>query len=513
MPTSLLTGLVIFAIFLLIVLLTLWVVLYLQGKKADLGPILLRLESLSAALDRGEKSAREDAALQRQEASAQAHQLREELQNAMRLTSKAQGENLDRISHLQQQRLGDFSTRLEAMQQAHEKAAATLRQELTTALKNFQETLQTQLSESSRQMQQHFATFSQSLTALTETSGKKSEELRTAVENRLHLLQQDNAAKLEEMRRTVDEKLQGTLEKRLGESFRLVSERLEQVHQGLGDMKNLASGVGDLTRMLTNVKTRGGWGEMQLANLLQQILAPEQYATNVRPDPDSREVVEFAIKLPGRQDGDRPVWLPIDAKFPREDYERLVEAAEKADANAVEAAAKALELKLRAQARDIRDKYLKPPHTTDFGLLYLPIEGLYAEALRRPGLADNLQRDYRIVLAGPTTLAALLNSLQIGFRSLAIQKRSSEVWKILGSVKTEFGKFGDILEKVKIKLNETTDTLDKAVHRSRQIEKKLRKVEDLPENQTRSALADGTPPVREVQKEDLFSDGAASSQG
>ena len=270
-----------------------------------------------------------------------------------------------------------------------------------------------------------------------------------------------------------------------------MSERLEQVHEGLGQMQELANDVGGLKRVLTNVKTRGTWGEMQLGNLLEQLLTADQFARNVQTKPTSRELVEFAIKLPGRDEGDgQPVWLPIDAKFPKEDYERLVDAAERGDAAGVEQSAKDLEARVRSQARDIRDKYIAVPHTTDFGLLYLPTEGLYAEVLRRPGLVDVLQREQRVVVVGPTTLAALLNSLQMGFRTLAIQKRSSEVWKVLGAVKTEFGKFGDILDRVKKKLDETGSTIEEAAHRSRQLEKKLKKVEALPADEAVAVLAD-----------------------
>jgi len=289
----------------------------------------------------------------------------------------------------------------------------------------------------------------------------------------------------------VDEKLQGTLDKRLGESFKQVSDRLEQVHRGLGEMQTLATGVGDLKRVLSNVKTRGNWGEMQLGNLLEQILTPDQYGRNVKTKPTGNQTVEFAIRLPGPEENDNEgVWLPIDAKFPKEDYERLVDAAERGDATGVEQAAKELDSRVRSEAREIRDKYLAPPHTTDFGLLYLPTEGLYAEVLRRPGLVDSLQREQRVVVVGPTTLAALLNSLQMGFRTLAIQKRSSEVWRVLGAVKTQFGKFGDLLDKVKEKLDETGNTIEDAVHRTRQIEKKLRKVEALPGDEAVALLTE-----------------------
>jgi len=292
------------------------------------------------------------------------------------------------------------------------------------------------------------------------------------------------------------------LEKRLGESFKMVSERLEQVHKGLGEMQNLASGVGDLKRVLTNVKTRGTWGEMQLANLLEQVLTPEQYAENVTTKLGSNEHVEFAIKLPGRGEMDASVvWLPIDAKFPKEDYDRLVEASEKADPVAVEQAGKQLELRIKAEAKDIRDKYLDPPQTTDFAILYLSVEGLYAEALRRPGLLDTLQREYRVTVAGPTVLGALLNSLQMGFRTLAIEKRSSEVWKVLGAIKTEFARFGEIIDKVQRKLQEATNVIDSAATRTRAIERKLRTVQELPPAEAREFL--GEPEVFPVEPENL----------
>jgi DNA recombination protein RmuC len=303
---------------------------------------------------------------------------------------------------------------------------------------------------------------------------RQLEAIRGVVDQRLHALQTDNAAKLEQMRQTVDEKLQTTLEARLGESFRLVSERLEQVHKGLGEMQNLASGVGDLKRVLSNVTTRGAWGEVQLENLLAQILAPEQYARDVATTGTS-ERVEFAIKLPGK-DAD-PVWLPVDAKFPMETYQRLAAASERGDAIAVEASARELETVVRACAKMFSGKYLAPPRTTDFGILFLATEGLYAEALRRPGLAESLQADFRVVLSGPTTFAALLNSLQMGFRTLAIQQRSSEVWKLLGDVKAQFGKYSQVLATIRKRLDQATQTVDDAAIRTRAIEKRLKNVE------------------------------------
>jgi len=318
------------------------------------------------------------------------------------------------------------------------------------------------------------------------------ELLRQAVERGLKEMQADNAQKLEQMRNTVEEKLEGTLEKRLGESFRQVSERLEMVHQGLGDMRNLAVGVGDLKRVLTNVKTRGGWGEVQLGALLEDILAPEQFARNVHTREGSQEVVEFAVRLPGQSEGGKEcVWLPIDAKFPLEDYQRLAEAQDKADLEAVEKAAKMLEASVKSCARDISTKYLNPPLTTDFAIMYLPTEGLYAEVARRPSLAEILRRDYRVIVAGPSTFAALLNSLQMGFRTLAIQKRSSEIWALLGAVKTEFGKFGGALEGVKKKLEQAQNSMEDAARKSRAIERKLRDIEELPTGEEPPLPLDG----------------------
>ncbi len=312
-----------------------------------------------------------------------------------------------------------------------------------------------------------------------ETVDKQLEEVRGVVDARLREMQGDNAKRLDEMRATVDEKLQGTLEERLGRAFRQVSERLEAVHQGLGEMQTLASGVGDLKRVLTNVKSRGTWGEVQLGALLEQMLAPGQYEANVATRKGSAERVEFAVRLPGPDDRE-PVWLPIDAKFPVEDYRRLLDAQEAGDAEGVETAARAVETQVRKEARRIRDKYLNPPRTTDFAILFLPTEGLYGEVLRRPGLLERLQQESRVTVAGPTTLAAMLSSLQMGFRTLAIQKRSSEVWKLLGTVKGQFGQFSQLLDKVSRKLDEASSTVSEASRKTKTIEKRLGKVEALP---------------------------------
>jgi DNA recombination protein RmuC len=364
---------------------------------------------------------------------------------------------------------------LEAVRLSLQQQAQQARDEQGATLKRFGETLTLQLGQ------------------LTESNDRRFGEIRTTIEQRLKDIETNNATKLEEMRRTVDEKLHATLEQRLGESFKQVSDRLEQVHRGLGEMQTLAAGVGDLKKVLTNVKTRGTWGEVQLEALLEQLLTADQYAKNVATVPKSADRVEFAIKLPGRQDPEGvavPVWLPIDAKFPREDYERLIEAQERGDPVAVEEASRALEGRIRAEARAISEKYVAPPHTTDFALLFLPTEGLYAEVLRRPGLTDTLQRDYRVTIAGPTTLTALLNSLQMGFRTLAIEKRSSEVWQVLGAVKTEFGKFGDVLAKTKSQLETVTRSIEAAETRTRMMNRKLRDVEALPGEQASGLLGD-----------------------
>jgi len=339
--------------------------------------------------------------------------------------------------------------------------------------------------------------FSRQLADMTKLNEAKLENMRQTVAEQLRTLQEDNSRKLEQMRAVVDEKLQSTLEKRLGESFKQVSERLEQVYKGLGEMRSLATGVGDLKKVLTNVKTRGTWGEIQLGNILEQILTTEQYDVNVVTKKDSNERVEFAIRLPGpNSDRDRVVWLPIDSKFPQEDYQRLIDAQEAADKELAEKSIKSLETRIKAEAKNIKEKYIDPPNTTDFGIMFLPVEGLYAEVLRRPGLCDTLQREHRIVVAGPTTLAALLNSLQMGFRTLVIEKRSSEVWELLGRVKTEFSKFGEVLSKTKKKLLEASNTIGMAEVRTRAIERQLKKVQEIP-------LADDTLLIAEDENEEM----------
>jgi DNA recombination protein RmuC len=376
---------------------------------------------------------------------------------------------------------------------SHESAALALQQSLQSLhdkLERIERELRTEITESSRggrqELTQNLALFQQSqvqqLTLMQKSIGD-------TLNQQLQQLQKSNADKLDEMRRTVDEKLQTTLEKRLSESFKQVAERLEQVHNGLGQMQKLADGVGSLQRVLTNVKTRGMFGEVQLEALLEQVLTIEQYAKQVETKPRSNQRVDFAIRFPGRGGADgEPVWLPIDAKFPREDYERLLDAQDRADAIAAEVAGKALETRIRTEAKSIAESYLAPPYTTDFAILFLPTEGLYAEVLRRPGLMDTLQRDYRVTLAGPTTLLAMLNSLHMGFRTLALEQQASEVWKVLGAVKTEFDRYGDWVEKVREQVQKAADTLDRADTRSRQMRRALKNVEALPEGEAQALL-------------------------
>jgi DNA recombination protein RmuC len=366
------------------------------------------------------------------------------------------------------------------------------RQELGSALKSSSESLQKRMVDNIRMQKDQLDSFSKQLVAMAKLNEEKLEAMRQTIGTQLRAIQEDNTKKLEQMRATVDEKLQSTLEKRLGESFKQVSERLEQVYRGLGEMRSLAVGVGDLKKVLTNVKTRGTWGEIRLSHILEQILTPDQYDVNVATKKNSNDRVEFAIKLPG-QDSDKQtvVWLPIDSKFPQEDYQRLLDAQEAADKEQSEKSIKSLEGRIKAEAKYIKEKYIDPPYTTDFGIMFLPVEGLYAEVLRQPGLCDILQREYRIVVTGPTTLAALLNSLQMGFRTLAIEKRSSEVWELLGVVKTEFGKFGDVLAKTKKKLKEASNTIGQAEVRTRAIERKLRKVEEVPLSDSPGLIEEG----------------------
>ena len=404
------------------------------------------------------------------------------------------------VARTQNEQIDSFRTQLAATQQSIAQAlqsATTVFSQQGLAGREAQDASLRRHGETTALTQQRFGEgLAEQLRVVALANERALAEVRATVEQRLLALQSGNEQKLEQMRATVDEKLHATLEQRLGESFKQVAERLEQVHRGLGEMQLLAKDVGSLNRVLNNVKTRGVFGEVQLAGLLEQVFTPEQYARNVETVPGSGARVEFAIKLPGRRDDDLPVWLPIDAKFPRDDYERLVEALERADAAAAEAAGRAVEQRLRLEARTIREKYLAAPHTTEFALLFVPTEGLYAEALRRPGLVEAMQREHRVMLVGPTTLLATLTSLQMGFRTLALEKRSAEVWEVLGAVKTEFAKFGEVLDKTKRKLDEASKTIEFAQTRTNVMARKLKSVEGLSESRSQAllpvALADST---------------------
>lgn len=426
------------------------VALLLRPAAVDFAPLVARFDAAERLIERSERAQREEAALAR-EALARDREQQARSWRELREETAA--------------------------------AARQLREETAGALKAFNDSVLAGMTGAATVQKGQLDSLTAQVTRLIEANDRRFDALRIAVEQKLQQIQDDSARKLEEMRRTVDEKLHATLEARLGASFALVSERLELVHKGLGEMQTLAAGVGDLKKVLTNVKTRGTWGEYQLEALLEQILSPGQYARNVATR-GGRERVEFAIQLPGRDaQGASPVWLPIDAKFPKEDYERLVDASERGDAAGVAEAAQRLEQRVLASARDIREKYIDPPATTDFAILYLPVEGLYAEVLRRPGLVDQLQREQRVTVAGPTTLAALLNSLSMGFRTLAVERRSSEVWVLLGAVKSEFAKFGEALEKVRRKLAEAAGGIDSVGVRTRAIERRLRGIETLPGGQ------------------------------
>jgi DNA recombination protein RmuC len=437
----LLLVLVVASVLLLLALL----VLQLRGRCEDPQKVLNQLASLVSANERLERELRA-------EVQTSARATRADLTQGLSLFQQALLAQSSDVARTQNEQIDSFRMQLGAMQQ-----------HVSETLQRFSDGLNEQLRQ------------------VSEGNERKLGEVRLVVEQRLTALQEGNEKKLDQMRATVDEKLQATLETRLGESFKQVADRLEQVHKGLGEMQSLAQGVGDLKHLLTNVKTRGIFGEAQLAALLEQVFTVDQYAAQIATRPGGKNTVDFAIKLPGRSDSGEPLWLPIDAKFPNEDYERLLDAQQRADAAGAEVAGKGLELRIRLEAKSISDKYIEPPYTTDFAILFLPTEGLYAEVLRRPGLMESLQRDHRVVLAGPTTLLAMLNSLQMGFRTLALEKRSSEVWQVLGAVKTEFGKFGDVLAKVKSQTETVLNTLNSAEQRSRVMGKALRQVEALPE--------------------------------
>lgn len=456
---------------LLVVVLVLQVIFLLRKRDGDTAVHLAKLQN-DLQQHQQQTSDRSERELRAQVQST-AQSTRQELTGNFAQFQQTLAAQLTSVATLQNTQIDGFSQQLAKLVEANAQQLEAMRQSMLLQAQNGRE-------EQSAALKRFGDTLNQSLSTLTESNAQRLLEVRTTVEGKIKELQNDNAARLEEMRKTVDEKLHATLEQRLGESFKLVSDRLEKVHQGLGEMQQLAIGVGDLKRVLTNVKTRGTWGEVQLEMLLEQVLTVEQYAKNVETVPGTGERVEFAIKLPGQEHGGTPVWMPIDAKFPKEQYERLIDATERADADGVAVAGRELERAIRGEAKTIAEKYLSPPLTTDFAILFLPTEGLYAEVIRRPGLSDELQRTHRVSIAGPSTLSALLNSLQMGFRTLALEKRSSEVWQVLGAVKTEFSKFGDVLSATKLTLERAAKNIESAETRSRQMARKLKSVEALP---------------------------------
>lgn len=454
------------------------------------------LDDLRTDLGQLRTALAEDLRRGRDEAGGQARDLRGEVQAAVVRLGETMGGTIGRLGAAQAEKADAVAARVATLADGNERrlgemrrdgdeAGKALREEVLGQLNALGELLRHNLETGSASQKERLDGVATEIRRLVQSSAEANESLRQTVEGRLETLRHENAAKLEEMRRTVDEKLQGTLEERLGEKFKIVSHHLEQVHQSVGEMRSLATGVGDLKRVLTNVKTRGTWAEVSLGGLLEQALTTEQYDRNVETVPGSGERVEFAVRLP-QGDG---IWLPIDAKFPAEDYERLLEASERADVGGIEAALKGLEARIKLEGAKICKKYVCPPATTDFGILYLPTEGLYAEVLRRPGLVDHLQSQCRIMVAGPTNLHAFLTSLRMGFRTLAIEKRSSEVWQTLGAVKTEFAKYGDVMEAVKKKLNDASNQIDRVAVRSRAIDRKLREVESLPDGEAADVLA------------------------
>ncbi|MCR3922787.1 MAG: DNA recombination protein RmuC [Firmicutes bacterium] len=475
---------------------TLVIVLLVLNQSRSSGNLEIknRLEQLEKRYDTTERMIREDVAACRTEIANSARQNREELAVALKSFGDSLSKQMVEMAMLQKTQLDVLTSsneqKLDGMRITIEEKISKLqaqfntdatqnRTEMSKALKSFEENFRLSVNEFTENQRQKFAIMAEQLDKLILSSEDKLGKMRDTLESKLKELQTDNTEKLEKIRATVEEKLHDTLEKRLGESFKHVSERLEQVHKGLGEMQTLATGVGDLKKALVNVKIRGTLGEIQLGNILEQIFTPDQYEKNVAVKRGSNDRVEFAIKMPGK--GEECVWLPIDSKFPLEDYHRLLDAYEAADLVKVDVCAKQLEASIKKCAKDIRDKYLDPPSTTDFGVMFLPFEGLYAEILRRTGLFETLMREYKIAVTGPTTLAAFLNSLQMGFRTLTIEKRSSEVWSLLSTVKTEFGRFGTLLDKTKKKLQEASNTIDVASRKTRTIERKLKSVQELPE--------------------------------
>ncbi len=489
--------LLIIAVVVLIAAAALLLMLFRRSSQVD--GLVSRLDAFEKAQERTERAVREEVAQSRDELGKTAREQRQELTEAFKIFGDSVVQRMTDVAGVQRGQLDAFSSQLASFAKASgerldgvraESAAGAkqLREEVIAALKGITEVTTRTMGELANVQKAQLEAMSSAIGKLSDSHEKRLEAVRVTVESKLQSIQIDNAKQLDQMRQTVDEKLQGTLEKRLGESFKQVSERLEQVHKGLGEMQTLATGVGDLKKVLTNVKTRGTWGEVQLGALLEQVLNPDQFATNVATK-DGGEWVEFAIKLPGQGvDKDETVWLPIDAKFPVEDYQRLIDAQERADVEAAEAAGKQLENRVKGCAGDICQKYLNPPRTTDFGILFMPIEGLFAEVIRRTALTEVIQRECRVVIAGPTTLWSILSSLQMGFRTLAIQKRSSEVWNLLAAVKTEWTKYGDVLDAVQKKLHQASETIEKAKVRSRAVGRKLKDVQELPAGEATGLL-------------------------
>jgi DNA recombination protein RmuC len=479
------------AIVLLVIAVALLLMLLKKTPHADDSALFSRLDAFDKQLERAERSIREEGARSRDELGKSAKEQRQELTEAVKALGDSVVRRMMDVSSLQKVQLDTFSDhlasfakasgeRLDGVRLESATGARQLREEVVTTLKSISETMVTTMKDMGAAEKAQLEAMSSVMGKLSDSNEKKLETIRVTLEGKLQSMQADNAKQLEQMRQTVDEKLQGTLDKRLGESFKQVSDRLEQVHKGLGEMQTLATGVGDLKKVLSNVKTRGTWGEVQLGALLEQALNPDQFATNVATK-DGGERVEYAVRFLGQgTNRDETVWLPIDAKFPIEDYQRLIEAQELADVAAVEIAGKQLENRVKACAKDISEKYLNPPTTTDFAILFLPIEGLFAEVIRRIGLTEIVQRERRVVIAGPTTLWALLNSLQMGFRTLAIQKRSSEVWNLLAAVKTEWTKYGEVLDTVQKKMQSASKTIEELKVRSRSVGKRLKDVQELP---------------------------------
>jgi len=452
----------------------------------------LQFEQLNNQLARLDTSIRDEFARNRDENQRNAKDTREETLSTLKTFSEIISKSITDIGKLQKDQLEAFAMQLKTSQEQQANSDRATRDEQKNSLKSFEEKFTLNVRDFNELQRQKLDQMMQQL-----------DKIRETVELRLKTLQDENIKKLDEMRATVDEKLQTTLEKRLSESFNQVSERLEQVHKGLGEMQNLATGVGDLKRVLSNVKTRGIMGEIQLGNILEQIMSPEQYVRDIATKKNTRDVVEYAIKLPGKDDSGIAVYLPIDSKFPLEDYHALLDAYDKADTDLVNTVSKSLESSIKKFAKDIRDKYIDPPYTTDFGIMFLPVEGLYAEVVRRTSLIETLQREYKIVITGPTTLAAILNSLQMGFRTLAIEKRSSEVWKVLGAVKTEFSRFGDVLKKAQEKITKAGEDIDQLVGtRTRQIQNKLRAVQEMPYTESTLLLGEGSETNESIEEDE-----------